>query len=398
MHADQAQLHEQVADHRGGEHLEEAFHPQVHDPPAPIFDHGDMGVLAPHQAGAVEQADRHGGQEQQADDRGAFALAAHHRPQRAADQEHPQHQADEQEDLPEAAEIGVFPALVPEPEVVLQPHLVHHRKPLAGERTDHDQQQADPQEIHPEPLELGLVTGNHRRDVQTGGQPRGGDPQHRQFGMPGARERVGQVVGQCKTVGLLSLDLIMRGSGTQQDLRQKQRQHSPEIFRGRLHRRRRFQVGQRIAQRRHRRLLLAAVHRVVPRQQADAEDHEQDAEDRPQKRGRGRRVAGERLVRPVLRVAHRLVRALRGGRPAGPPEERGDRAAMRHLGDGVVAHRIVFAQFLRRRIVAEQAHVVRRHRFHRVRAQVRHGDRVGICVIRIGAQLLQDARLQRGLL
>ena len=79
----------------------------------------DVRVLAPHQAGAVEQADRDGGQEQQADDRRGFVLAPHRRPQRAADQRQPQQQADEQEDLPEAAEVDVFPALVAEPEVVL---------------------------------------------------------------------------------------------------------------------------------------------------------------------------------------------------------------------------------------------------------------------------------------
>ena len=59
-------------------------------------------------------------------------------PQRAADQHQPQQQADEQEDLPEAADVGVLPALVAEPEVVREAELLHHREPLPGERADDD--------------------------------------------------------------------------------------------------------------------------------------------------------------------------------------------------------------------------------------------------------------------
>ncbi|CAM5637632.1 hypothetical protein RLIN73S_04754 [Rhodanobacter lindaniclasticus] len=396
-HAQQAQAHEQIADHRGGEHLEEAFHPQVHHPPAPVLDHRDMGVLAPHQAGAVEQADRHGGQEQQADDRGAFLLAVHRRPQRAADQEQPQHQADEQEDLPEAAQVDVLPTLVAEPEVLRQIHLVHHRQPLAGERADHDDQQAHPQEVHPEPLELRLVTGDQRCDVQTGGQPRGGDPQHRQLGMPGAGEGVGQVVGQCETIGLLAFHLVVRGGGAEQDLHQEQGQHRPEILGGGLHRRRRLQFGERVARGNRRQRFVAHLARVVPAEQADAEDQEQHAEHRPHEVGRGGRVAGQRVVRPVLRVADGAVRALGRGGPAGPPEERGDRAALVQFGDGVVAHRVGFAQLGGGRVVREQAHVMRADHQHRLRAQWRDADRALARVPRVRAQLALHARAQCGL-
>ena len=56
----EAELDEQEADDGGGEDLEEAFDPQVNDPPAPVFDHRDVGVLAPHEAGAVQESDRDG--------------------------------------------------------------------------------------------------------------------------------------------------------------------------------------------------------------------------------------------------------------------------------------------------------------------------------------------------
>ncbi len=71
--ADQAQAREEEGDHGGGEDLEEAFHPQVDHPPAPVFDDGQVGVLAPGQAGAVEQADGAGGQQEQPEQVALFA-------------------------------------------------------------------------------------------------------------------------------------------------------------------------------------------------------------------------------------------------------------------------------------------------------------------------------------
>ena len=54
-------------------------------------------------------------------------------------QVNPVQQADEQEGLPEAPDIDIFPALVAEPEIGRQAHLLHHGKPLAGKSADHDQ-------------------------------------------------------------------------------------------------------------------------------------------------------------------------------------------------------------------------------------------------------------------
>jgi hypothetical protein len=55
--ADQAEAGEQQRNHGGGEHFEEALHPQVDQPPAPVLDHRVVGVLAPGQRGGVEAAD-----------------------------------------------------------------------------------------------------------------------------------------------------------------------------------------------------------------------------------------------------------------------------------------------------------------------------------------------------
>jgi hypothetical protein len=54
-----------------------------------------------------------------------LASAGH---KRAPDEDEPEDEADEQEDLPEAADVDVFPALVPEPEVAGEAELLHHRR------------------------------------------------------------------------------------------------------------------------------------------------------------------------------------------------------------------------------------------------------------------------------
>ena len=395
--AHQPELDEQEAHHRDREHLEEAFDPQVHHPPAPVFDRGHVRVLAPHQPGRVQQRDGDGGQEQQADDRGDLVLAPQRRPQRAPHQQQPQQQADEQEDLPETADVGVFPTLVAEPEVVLQAHLLHHREPLPGERADHDHQQAHEQEVHAQALELRFVPGHRRADVQAGGQPRGRDPQHRELRVPAARQRIRQVLRNLEAVGLLAFDLVVRGGGTEQDLHQEQRQHQPEILRGGAHRRRDHDRGERIARRRRDMLFLAVPDRVMPCEQADAGDHEQDAEHRPHERARGRRVAHQRFVRPVAGVGLGFAGALRGRRPCGPEEERGERVAVFRVGDRVLAHRIAFAQLRGRRIVREQAFVVRRYLGDRQRAAFAEQQVAAGRIVGVGAHERLELGLLRGL-
>ena len=155
--AQQAEAREQERNCRRGEHFEEAFHPQVHHPPAPVLDHGEVRVFAPHEARAIKQPDAHGGGEQQCDDGFGFSARLHGGPQRATHQRQPDPQSREQEDLPETAEVHIFPALVTEPEITGETQLLHHGQPLAGEGADHDDQQAGEQHVDAEPLEFRLV-------------------------------------------------------------------------------------------------------------------------------------------------------------------------------------------------------------------------------------------------
>ena len=232
--------------------------------------------------------------------------------------------------------------------------------------------------------------------------------------MPGAGQRVGQDVGQSETVGVLTFDLIMRGDRTQQDLHQEQRKHHPEIFRRRAHRRRDAQQCERIGGRDGVPFVAASVgDRVVPAEQRDAQDQEQHAEGRPDPQCRRRRVAYQRFAGPVVGVGDFLadhagligderaradVGAFGGGRPCGPPEERGQRAAMLQRSHRAFLHRIRFAKFCGRGIVAEQADVVRSDIRDRRCAILGEGDGFGGGVVGVGAHHALQPAAQGGLL
>ena len=245
------------------------------------------------------------------------------------------------------------------------------------------------------------MPGNGRPDVQAHAQPRRGYPQHRQLSVPAARQRVGQVFGQREAIRFLAFHLVVRGHGAQQDLHQEQRHHHPEVFRRGAHGRRDHHRGQRIGGRQlDGRFFLAVVHRVVPAQQRDAGNQEQHAEHRPQEQARRRRVAHQRLVRPVVGVGDVLARALGGGRPGRPPVEGRHRAAVAGVGDGVVLHRVVFAQLGRGGVVAQQALVVRRDvgDGHRALVVDHHRPRGGVVGVRAhhGFQAGREGGLFRG--
>ena len=79
------------------------------------------------------------------------------------------------------------------------------RQPFAGERADDDDQQADEQEVHAEALELRFPAAEQRGDIEAGRQPGGRDPQHRELGVPGAGDRIGEIFGHRQAVEALAL-------------------------------------------------------------------------------------------------------------------------------------------------------------------------------------------------
>ena len=131
------------------------FHPQMHHPPSPVFDHRQLRVLSPRQAGAVEQGDGAGRDGQQRHQLFLLSLLSQRRSQNANHQKQPQQQADEQGDLPGPAQVDVFVALMTEIERQRVRHLVLNAQPFAGQRADHHDQQRQEQDIHPQALPLG---------------------------------------------------------------------------------------------------------------------------------------------------------------------------------------------------------------------------------------------------
>ena len=241
------------------------------------------------------------------------------------------------------------------------------------------------------------MPGNGRADIQAHAQPRGGDPQHRQLRVPGARQRVGQDLGQGEAVGLLALDLVVRGDRAQQDLHQEQRHHHPEVLGGGAHRRGDLDVGQRVALGHHGDHLVAVVDRVVPAEQADAGDQEQHAEHGPHQQVGRRRVTDQLVMRPVGGVGDVLAWPLGHRGPRRPPVEAGQQAAVLGIGHGVVAHGVRLAQPGGGRVGAEQVDVVRGDGADRGGAVGVDGDRAGGRVVGIRPQQVLHAPCVGGL-
>ncbi len=121
--AHELQPGEQERDDDRREDLEEALHPEVHHPPAPVLGEGEVRVAAVHERGAVEAGD---GAADEMKKRTAsvplLVVAPKRRAGSRGPQEQPQEQPDQQRDLAGAPEVDVFVAAVPEvePERVAQ--------------------------------------------------------------------------------------------------------------------------------------------------------------------------------------------------------------------------------------------------------------------------------------
>src|SRR5579872_1789211 len=109
---DQAEPREEERDHRGGEDFEESLDPEMHNPPAPVFDKRQVRMLSPRQTRSVEEADRGRRHDEQPQQRFVFGRRFERRPDRPDDEEEPDEQPYQQQNLPAAPEIDIFIALV----------------------------------------------------------------------------------------------------------------------------------------------------------------------------------------------------------------------------------------------------------------------------------------------
>src|SRR5215813_11417057 len=95
----------------GGEDLEEAFHPKMNHPPAPVFDHADVRMPAIHEASAIEECD---GSRRYGKHHNEMAPFTSLRQGGADDAEHedePNKESQKQTGLPDSPEVKVLPTL-----------------------------------------------------------------------------------------------------------------------------------------------------------------------------------------------------------------------------------------------------------------------------------------------
>ena len=321
---DQAEAREEEGDHGGGEDLEEAFHPEMDHPPAPVFDDGQVGVLAPGEAGAVEEADGPGGEQEEVQQVALFAGDLERRARGADHQEQPDEQSNEQQNLPAAAQIDILVPLVPPEEGVGIGEFVLDAHPFAGERADHNEQQGAEQDVDAERLELGLFAADERSDEETGGEPGSGNPEDADLHVPGAADAVGQDVRDLQAVEAVAFDAIVGRHHTHEDLDQDQGRDHPEVFQGGALRGSGGPGAEGIGGRDRAFGLGGLLRGVPPDHGADARQKHDDADAGPQDGVAGGAVADQGFIRPVVGIGDGIAGPFGGGGPGGPEDERGE--------------------------------------------------------------------------
>ena len=115
-------------------------------------------------------------------------------PQRAEHEAAPAQQRDEEQNLPEAAELDVGEALVAKPEPAFVDDALDSEI-VAGERSCDDEQRHPEEQVDQEPLALRLApAGDRRSDEQAAGDPPEPDPDDRRLKVEAPEEIVRQNV------------------------------------------------------------------------------------------------------------------------------------------------------------------------------------------------------------
>ncbi len=114
--ANHADPREQKRHEHGSKDLEEAFHPQVNDPPAPVLGIAQVASFAVKQAYHVEGGNGDGAIQKQVGDAASIFFVGKGGTNRTHDQHEPDDHADDEQHLPDASQFDVFVALVSEPE------------------------------------------------------------------------------------------------------------------------------------------------------------------------------------------------------------------------------------------------------------------------------------------
>ena len=100
----------------------------------------------------------------------------------------PEQKPDDEEDLPQPAQVQVFPSLMaePEPEAIAEPAF--YAGIFAGQTAEHDDGDGDQEHHRQRALPTRLSASDQRHDKNAGGKKRRGNPKDRELDMPGAHD------------------------------------------------------------------------------------------------------------------------------------------------------------------------------------------------------------------
>ena len=119
-----------------------------------------MRVLSPGQPRSVEEPDRAGRKQEEAEQTAVFAIYLERWKRGPNHQEKPDQQANEQQDLPTPAEVHVLVALMSPEERVGVRELVLDAHPFAGKGSHDNQEQGAEENVHAEGLQLRLLAAD----------------------------------------------------------------------------------------------------------------------------------------------------------------------------------------------------------------------------------------------
>ena len=255
---------------------------------------------------------------------------AHRGAEGAEHEDDPEEQTDREQQLPEASEVEILRALVAEPEPEIAEPIVD-AEALADEATADDDGKRAEQRERAETLHRWFLTADEWCEEETTRDPRGGDPENGELEMPGAKQVVRQPAREIETVEAPgrrdnALARHRRASAAEEH------DHDREVEPHRLLARRRLPTDQPAV------LCMAGSFVPFPpeivelaeckQDRAEATEQCDQAERAPEVGRRGRDVADQRLVRPVVGVRVVLAGTVGDGRPGCPRKISGERVEL----------------------------------------------------------------------
>jgi len=203
--------------------------PQVDDPEPPVVNNCKIGARPVEQGWQVEKRNGHGRVQKQGG-KLVFAFCAHARPQGPKHQKQPEHQTGRQQHLPASAKVQVFGTLVTKPEPPCA-ELVVEPQEFTRETSEDNEHQSPEQDVHTQLLSAWFAAPNPGHKEEASRYPGGGDPEHGQLQMNGAKQSIGQKPGHgLNAIEGERLDAVMGQGAPGQCLQQEQECYDYEVL------------------------------------------------------------------------------------------------------------------------------------------------------------------------